>query len=89
MIISVSLDSSNDEWIGAIGDDQPGRIELSDLKDWNNEVALLYNINELPSNYLLSREGEILASDVDAAKLELNTQNDKMEIADPCRRLFS
>lgn len=78
-IISVSLDSSKEEWIEAIRDDLPGRIEVSDLKYWNNEVALLYNINKLPSNYLISREGKILASDVDAAMLEMILKKTKWE----------
>jgi len=70
IIIAVSLDSSNDEWTGAIADDRLDWINLSDLNGWNNEVALLYNINEIPAVYMLDSEGRILESGLDTGRLD-------------------
>lgn len=68
-IIAVSLDSSKEEWTRAIGEDKLDWINISDLNFWNNQVALLYNISEIPSGYLLNSEGQITGSNLDASEL--------------------
>jgi len=69
-VIAVSLDSSRDDWTGAINEDQLDWVNLSDLNFWNNEVAILYNINEIPSGYLIDKNGIIIDSSLDPVRLE-------------------
>jgi len=52
-IIGVSLDQDRDSWLDAVRDEKMNWIHVSDLKYWNNEVAELYNIHSIPSNFLI------------------------------------
>jgi thiol-disulfide isomerase/thioredoxin len=69
-IIAISLDSSKDDWDNAITEDNLDWIHLSDLEFWNNEVAVLYNINEIPSGYLIDSKGIIIGNSIDNTRLE-------------------
>ena len=52
-ILGVSLDQDRDAWLNAIREEEMNWLHVSDLKYWSNEVARLYNINSIPSNYLI------------------------------------
>ncbi|WP_247651777.1 TlpA disulfide reductase family protein [Chitinophaga eiseniae] len=60
-ILGVSLDDKKDAWIKAIKDDGLEWAHVSDLKGWKNEVAKEYNIRAVPSNFLIDKEGKIVA----------------------------
>ena len=60
-ILGVSLDDKKDAWVKAIKDDGLEWAHVSDLKGWKNEVAKQYNINAVPSNFLIDKEGKIVA----------------------------
>jgi peroxiredoxin len=61
-VLGISLDQPNakDKWMKAIYDDQLTWTHLSDLKFWNNEVAVAYGIQAIPQNYLLDKEEKLL-----------------------------
>ncbi len=62
-IFQVSLDQTREDWLGGIQEDHLGAwIHVSDLKYWNSEAAQLYNIESIPSNFLLDRDGSIIAT---------------------------
>jgi len=62
-ILGVSLDSNRDAWLKAIEDNQMNWIQVSDVKAWQNEVAQLYGINSIPSNFLVEAStGKIIAT---------------------------
>jgi peroxiredoxin len=64
-IYQVSLDKTRDAWIKGIQDDKLDKwIHVSDLKYWNSVVVPLYKIESIPANYLLDREGRIIASNL-------------------------
>jgi peroxiredoxin len=64
-IFQVSLDKSREAWLKGIHDDGLGKwIHVSDVKYWNSVVVPVYNIKSIPSNYLLDREGRIIATDI-------------------------
>lgn len=65
-IIGISLDQPNgrDKWIKAIHDDQLQWTQVSDLKYWNNAVAVQYGIQAIPQNFLLDPEGRIIAKNL-------------------------
>lgn len=65
-IVSVSLDrpGKKEDWINAIKADNLQWTHVSDLQFWNNEVAVLYGIKSVPQNFLINREGKIIAENL-------------------------
>lgn len=72
-ILGVSLDNpgKKDAWVKAIEDDKLGQwTNVSDLKGWQSEVVKLYSIRGIPQNFLLDKDGKIVASDLRGDALE-------------------
>lgn len=69
-ILGVSLDNNKAKWLQAIQDDQLTWAHVSDLKYWQNEVALQYGVESIPANFLLDKEGKIIAKGLRGAQLE-------------------
>ena len=63
-VVGVSLDDSGEKWRKAIEEDGMPWIQLSDLKGGKNEVATQYGVMAIPSTFLLSPEGVIIAKDL-------------------------
>jgi peroxiredoxin len=63
-IISVSLDYRSSEWKKAIAVDELSWINVSDLQYTNSYPAKLYGISSMPSNFLLSETGTIIAKNL-------------------------
>ena len=70
-VLGVSLDneSQKDRWIKAIKDDQLTWTQVSDLKGWQNEVAVQYGIQAIPQNLLVGPDGIIVAKNLREEKL--------------------
>jgi peroxiredoxin len=69
-ILGVSLDNDKGKWLQAIKDDQLNWPHVSDLKGWRNDVALQYGVKSIPANFLLDKEGKIIAKGLRGAQLE-------------------
>ena len=69
-IVQVSLDNKRTAWIGAIQKDGLNWNHLSDLKGWQNEAAVLYGIKTVPTNFLIDKDGKIIARDLREEKLQ-------------------
>ena len=70
-IYQVSLDKTKDAWVKGIEDDQLGKwIHVSDIKYWNSKAAQLYKIESIPSNFLLDKEGHIIAANLRGEALQ-------------------
>ncbi|MDB5007467.1 MAG: hypothetical protein JWP45_1860 [Mucilaginibacter sp.] len=71
-ILGVSLDKmeGKDNWLSAIKSDGLSWTQVSDLKFWNNEVAALYKVTAIPSNFLIDPNGKIVAKDLRGDDLE-------------------
>jgi peroxiredoxin len=70
-IYQVSLDKTKEAWIRGIKDDQLNKwIHVSDVKYWNSVVVPLYKIESIPANYLLDKNGRIIASNLRGEQLE-------------------
>lgn len=69
-IFSVSRDRQKDEqkWLEAIGKD--GTNLWPQVLDQNDKAANLYGVENIPANFLLDREGKIIAKDLRGPKLE-------------------
>lgn len=61
-IYQVSLDRTKDAWVKGINDDKIGKwSHVSDLQFWNSSVVPVYQIEGIPANFLLDKEGRIIA----------------------------
>jgi thiol-disulfide isomerase/thioredoxin len=75
-VYSVSLDQDKKGWIGAIEDDKLSwESHVSDLKGWKSEAARLYEIEAIPSNFLIDGEGIILAKNLRGVALDKKLSN--------------
>lgn len=69
-IYQVSLDRTRESWLKGIEEDKLIWINVSDLKYWNSEAAVNYNIRNIPSSFLLDTAGRIIAKDPAVSDLE-------------------
>lgn len=60
-ILGVSLDEKKESWEKAIKDDKLAWTQVSDLKGWQSDAAALYGVKGIPMNFLLDKEGKIIA----------------------------
>jgi peroxiredoxin len=71
-ILGVSLDNekAREKWLKAIQDDQLAWTQVSDLKGWSNQVALLYRVQAIPQNFLVDPSGKIVATNLHGEELK-------------------
>jgi thiol-disulfide isomerase/thioredoxin len=75
-ILGVSLDDNKERWLKAIKDDGLVWTHVSDLKEFENAAASLYHVHSIPSNFLIDKAGNIIATNLD--EKELNEYLEKM-----------
>lgn len=65
-VVGISLDypGSKVAWANAVKKDELPWINVSDLKGWKNEVAVLYGISSVPQNFLVDPQGMIIATNL-------------------------
>lgn len=69
-IYQVSLDKSRTSWLRAIREDSLGWVQVSDLKMWESAVVGAYNLRGIPMNFLLDRQGRIIAKNLKGSMLK-------------------
>jgi len=71
-ILGVSLDQpgKKDAWLAAIAKDGLVWTQVSDLKFWNNAVAVQYGVRGIPQNFLVDPAGKIVATNLRGEALE-------------------
>jgi thiol-disulfide isomerase/thioredoxin len=70
-IYQVSLDKTRDAWIKGIQDDHLDKwIHVSDVQYWNSVVVPLYKIESIPANFLLDKQGHVIASNLRGERLQ-------------------
>ena len=67
-IYQVSVDDNRIEWVDAIDKDGLNWINVGDMEG-SNKAVNNYNIREVPYNYLLNEEGEIIAKNLKGTAL--------------------
>ena len=60
-VLGVSLDRNRDQWLAAIEKDKLAWTQVSDLKYWSSDAAVLYCIRWIPMSFLIDPEGKIVA----------------------------
>ena len=61
-VLGVSLDTDKAKWTAAVAKDGLTWTHVSDLVGWDNAAAKQYGVMSIPANFLLDKEGKILAS---------------------------
>lgn len=68
-IYQVSVDDNRYEWLDAIDKDKLAWINVGDMKGSNQAVSN-YNVTNIPLNYLLDKDGVIIARDLKGPNLD-------------------
>jgi peroxiredoxin len=63
-IYQVSLDKNKDSWLKSITQNGLSWSNVCDFKMWNSPIVSLYNIEEIPGNFLLDPKGKIIAKNL-------------------------
>lgn len=70
-VLGVSLDNNRQNWLKAIEADKLNWSQVSDLKGWTNQVAVMYGIQQIPQNLLIDPEGRIVDKNLRGADLHV------------------
>ena len=73
-IYGVSLDKSQDAWVNAIKQDGLNWVNVSDLGGWNSAGAATYGVRSIPGNFLLDKNGVIVAKNLRGANLHAEVE---------------
>ena len=68
-VLGVSLDRNRDQWLAAIEKDGLTWTQVSDLKYWSSDAAVLYCIRWIPMSFLIDPEGKIVAIGLEGEEL--------------------
>lgn len=74
-IFGVSLDDDKDKWEKAIKKDKISWLQVNDNGGWDAKTAVTWNINAIPTSYLIDKEGRLLAMDLTGKELEKALKN--------------
>ncbi|MDR0506392.1 MAG: AhpC/TSA family protein [Dysgonamonadaceae bacterium] len=69
-VFGVSLDKSKAAWLKAIEKDKLTWTHVSDLSYWDNAAAKLYGVRAIPANFLIDKNGVIVAKNIRGADLD-------------------
>lgn len=69
-IIGVSLDKDAAKWKEAIAKDKLTWNHVSNLKEFDDPIAITYNIQQIPSTIILDASGKIVAKDLRGDELK-------------------
>jgi peroxiredoxin len=69
-VFSVSLDRTKEAWIRGIEEDSLAWTHVSDLLFWNSAPAAQYGVRAIPANFLIDKNGIIVARNLRGEELE-------------------
>jgi len=70
-IYSVSIDRNKASWVAAIQQDKlTWENHVSDLMHWDSPVLRTYGLNSIPSNFLIDKDGIIIATNLRGQNIE-------------------
>lgn len=70
-VYQVGIESSKAVWINTVQEQKLPWISVGDLRGENSPVLGMYNVKSLPANFLIDRDGNIVAKNVYGKDLEL------------------
>jgi peroxiredoxin len=69
-IFAVSLDREQEAWTAAIAKDSLAWTHVSSLQSWNSAPVKLYGVRAIPCNYLIDKDGTIIAKNLFGDELD-------------------
>lgn len=69
-VYQVAIDTSKATWITAVQEQQLPWISVSDLRGRGSAALGLYNVQKIPANFLIDKDGEIVARDIRGRELD-------------------
>ncbi len=63
-VLGVSLDSKKDSWLAGIKKEGYKWTQVSDLKGWKSIVCTQYNVNSIPTMFLVDGNGRVIAKNL-------------------------
>ena len=69
-ILGVSIDQKKNDWLNAIQKDGLLWPQVVDQKGWNAKSTYDYGLNEIPTSFLLDKEGKVKAISLTGEALE-------------------
>lgn len=69
-VYQVAIDTSKPLWITVVQEQQLPWVSVSDLRGRASTALTLYNVQKLPANFLIDKEGTIVARDIYGKSLE-------------------
>ena len=69
-IIGISLDTDKAAWLGAVKADGLTWTHVSELKDFNGETVKKYQVQAIPTSYLIDPTGKIVAKNLRGEELD-------------------
>ena len=72
VFVGVSLDTDAEKWTKYVSDNALDWTQLSELKKWKKETTVpeLYNVNWIPSTYVIDKKGKVVLGTVMIEKVE-------------------
>jgi thiol-disulfide isomerase/thioredoxin len=74
-IMSIGIEKNKKEWSEIILQGKMTWLNVSDLLGWNSPLVQTYHIKDVPANYLLDKEGKIVAKNIFGKELEATLYN--------------
>jgi peroxiredoxin len=75
VVFGVSVDKSKADWLRAVKKDKITYVQVLDNAGWNSQTLEKYNVSEIPTTFLLDKEGKLYAIDATGKKLEKLVKN--------------
>ena len=69
-IVGVSIDSTQEDWIGGVDEHELPWINLGEVKGWEGPVSTMYGVNAIPKGFLVDSQGCIYKKNIRPAALK-------------------
>lgn len=69
-VFAVSIDSKKKDWLKAVKQDKITYTQVNDKDGWEAASAAKYKVEEIPTTFLLDKNGVIVAVDLEGKALE-------------------
>lgn len=69
-IYGISLDEDKQAWQKAVAADKISWLQVNEPGGWNTPTAVAWNIEQLPSSFLVDKQGRVVSIDPTPAELE-------------------
>ena len=69
-IVGVSIDSTEEAWIGGVEDNSLPWMQLGELEGWYGPIGIQYGVGRIPKGYLVDSQGCVYEKDIRPAALK-------------------